>query len=297
MSRKLNAFTLIELLVVIAIIAILAAILFPVFAQAKEAAKKTAAISNMKQTGTSFILYSGDNDDRLPFSIIRTAGGAWSPGLLPDVPADYRTPTQFLERHGVHWANSTQPYMKNVGILELTSGIKATNTTTPLLKPINPIGMAMNGLLHTYPMTSVTEVSRLPMLWYGAGKHNYMGNAASMPQIRCTTNDATCLFNPSSMPDSGTNGNGSAWFTPAGGPYSYWVFGQGMVYVRTDSSAKFQRLGANGAGTVRNVEDPFTGYNANAVPTSYTTCTTPGASARYWCLFRPDFTFNYNDYQ
>lgn len=58
-----RAFTLIELLVVIAIIAILAAILFPVFAQAKQAAKKTATISNMKQIGTGAMLYFGDYDD------------------------------------------------------------------------------------------------------------------------------------------------------------------------------------------------------------------------------------------
>ncbi len=59
-------FTLIELLVVIAIIAILAAILFPVFAQAKQAAKKTADLSNMKQIGLSLAMYQGDSDDVLP---------------------------------------------------------------------------------------------------------------------------------------------------------------------------------------------------------------------------------------
>ena len=58
-----RAFTLIELLVVIAIIAILAAILFPVFAQAKEAAKKTQDLSNEKQIVTAIMLYAGDNDD------------------------------------------------------------------------------------------------------------------------------------------------------------------------------------------------------------------------------------------
>ena len=63
---KQKAFTLIELLVVIAIIAILAAILFPVFAQAKNAAKKTVHLSNMKQAGTSLFLYEGDADDKLP---------------------------------------------------------------------------------------------------------------------------------------------------------------------------------------------------------------------------------------
>ena len=61
-----RAFTLIELLVVIAIIAILAAILFPVFAQAKLAAKKTATLSNVKQVSTGMFLYMGDNDDYYP---------------------------------------------------------------------------------------------------------------------------------------------------------------------------------------------------------------------------------------
>ncbi len=63
---KLQGFTLIELLVVIAIIAILAAILFPVFAQAKLAAKKIADISNMKQIGLGLQMYASDNDDQLP---------------------------------------------------------------------------------------------------------------------------------------------------------------------------------------------------------------------------------------
>ncbi len=61
-----NAFTLIELLVVIAIIAILAAILFPVFAQAKASAKKTQAISNFKQQVLAYPMYEVDSDDRVP---------------------------------------------------------------------------------------------------------------------------------------------------------------------------------------------------------------------------------------
>jgi prepilin-type N-terminal cleavage/methylation domain-containing protein len=64
--QRLNAaFTLIELLVVIAIIAILAAILFPVFAQAKAAAKKTASISNLKQIGLAWQMYGNDYDDTM----------------------------------------------------------------------------------------------------------------------------------------------------------------------------------------------------------------------------------------
>jgi prepilin-type N-terminal cleavage/methylation domain-containing protein len=67
MQRNHKGFTLIELLVVIAIIAILAAILFPVFAQAKDSAKQTASLSNVKQIMTGMIMYGGDNDDVQPF--------------------------------------------------------------------------------------------------------------------------------------------------------------------------------------------------------------------------------------
>ncbi len=66
MSRT-KAFTLIELLIVIAIIAVLAAILFPVFASAKGSAKRTSALSNVNQIGKAVHLYLGDNDDTLPF--------------------------------------------------------------------------------------------------------------------------------------------------------------------------------------------------------------------------------------
>ena len=73
MQRKLLAFTLIELLVVIAIIAILAAILFPVFAQAKKAAKNTVALSNVKQMNQGAIMYANDYDDMYPSNFTAAA--------------------------------------------------------------------------------------------------------------------------------------------------------------------------------------------------------------------------------
>jgi prepilin-type N-terminal cleavage/methylation domain-containing protein len=91
-----SGFTLIELLVVIAIIAILAAILFPVFAQAKESAKNSALLSNTKQIGLANIMYMADYDDSFPLiwqDSDPSGEGLWS------------------------WQGSVQSYMKNWGIL------------------------------------------------------------------------------------------------------------------------------------------------------------------------------------
>jgi prepilin-type N-terminal cleavage/methylation domain-containing protein/prepilin-type processing-associated H-X9-DG protein len=106
-----RAFTLIELLVVIAIIAILAAILFPVFAQAKEAAKKANCLSNMKQIGIGLFLYLGDEDDKMPDRRdIKNSLGYRQWTTWP--PSDPRA----------GWAEITlQPYLKNAQIWSCTT--------------------------------------------------------------------------------------------------------------------------------------------------------------------------------
>src|SRR5688500_16629189 len=82
-----RAFTLIELLVVIAIIAILAAILFPVFAQAKEAAKKSVGVAHTKQMDLACIMYAADFDDALPLANVADSApkvsGLWVFSVLP----------------------------------------------------------------------------------------------------------------------------------------------------------------------------------------------------------------------
>src|SRR5262249_51803370 len=96
--RRRRAFTLIELLVVIAIIAILAAILFPVFAQAKRAAKQAVTISNLKQNVMAMLLYSNDEND---VAFLPWQDGAWVYG------------------DGIHGAYAVQklyPYTKNIDI-------------------------------------------------------------------------------------------------------------------------------------------------------------------------------------
>ena len=97
MQRNNKAFTLIELLVVIAIIAILAAILFPVFAQAKTAAKRTSDLANVKQITLGVTMYMGDHDDAPPLYRIVENGGDWWTSRMRS------------------WKDGTQPYIKNGG--------------------------------------------------------------------------------------------------------------------------------------------------------------------------------------
>jgi prepilin-type N-terminal cleavage/methylation domain-containing protein/prepilin-type processing-associated H-X9-DG protein len=107
--RQKSAFTLIELLVVIAIIAILAAILFPVFAQAREKARQTMCLSNAKQIGVACMMYVQDYDETYFTQ-------PW-PGGCPDV--GYFTIDTTQPRQ--HFATLLYPYIKNAGVFDCPS--------------------------------------------------------------------------------------------------------------------------------------------------------------------------------
>jgi prepilin-type N-terminal cleavage/methylation domain-containing protein/prepilin-type processing-associated H-X9-DG protein len=113
-SSKRHAFTLIELLVVIAIIAILAAILFPVFAQAREKARQTACLSNMKQIGTGLLMYIQDYDESYPKHIDCTATVP-----VPDATCPHDS-----------WATMVEPYIKTRDVFVCPSRSDITYTYT-----------------------------------------------------------------------------------------------------------------------------------------------------------------------
>ena len=116
---KKKGFTLIELLVVIAIIAILAAILFPVFAQAKAAAKKTAAISNLKQNATAVLMYNADYDG----AFAQSAYGIGTPN-------GYVVPGSGAQVYSIY--DAIYPYTKNKDIYLDPADPKAINWTQVL---------------------------------------------------------------------------------------------------------------------------------------------------------------------
>jgi len=164
-----KAFTLIELLVVIAIIAILAAILFPVFAQAKEAAKKTQDLSNLKELATANIMYSSDYDDFFARN-------------------DYQTPdrTQF---NPISWREAIAPYVKN-GIVMLQSISTVAGVKQPL---------ASGGLFFSpqAPANSAGDYGANQFLFPSeqAWHDGNGGSPASCPNF-CDQNDVTGAANP-----------------------------------------------------------------------------------------------------
>ena len=109
-----RAFTVVELLIVIAIIAILAGLLFPVFARAKRSAKQSACLNNMGQIGAAFVLYENDYDDVFPFAV--DASDKWDPDIWSQSPQ-----WQTEIAHMPLLSDALQPYVKSHEIFHCPS--------------------------------------------------------------------------------------------------------------------------------------------------------------------------------
>lgn len=176
-----KAFTLIELLVVIAIIAILAAILFPVFAKAKEAAKKSSDLSNVKQIGVALQIYLADYDDTYPQAYY------------------YRNDQSSGNVNGtcgyVHWTGATMPYVKNRQIFvspgDSSGGLAPTNYNTTN----NNEGAGVPSGQPDSPSCAIAD-EQVPRL-------SYIANSMLMPRKRRTSDPMNVI--PSTVIDEVSN--------------------------------------------------------------------------------------------
>ncbi|AIE87998.1 prepilin-type N-terminal cleavage/methylation domain-containing protein [Fimbriimonas ginsengisoli] len=301
-----KAFTLIELLVVIAIIAILAAILFPVFSQAKVAAQKTADLNNQKQHATGTLLYAGDFDDCFFPEAGMDCSGNWDFNSRVLVPADWNAgevakacSKRVLGGLGLP-NNLVMPYEKALAMQKLpgigiTTGVNFA--TSPQDKPYAIVGYNFNGLLSSLSTTAVVSPSSTPTWWSGFGKTNRSGDSYSHPFLICPDGNSACVFNGGGASIGGADGsgcpyndddhtgtaypNGTRSGVGAGVFNTVFIYGKGMNWAFADGHAKWRTL-----GTLDPKTDPFRQYKADGTPVDN------AARKDAQChvtLFRPDY--------
>ncbi len=284
-----RAFTLIELLVVIAIIAILAAILFPVFAQARSKARQTTCLSNAKQWGNATMMYAQDYDETFPFAFGYYAPQSqWLYQFVGDTPYNWTCANgtcgpAFTSAFQGYWMNSVQPYSKNYGIALCPSAVvpldlgATQGANAP--KPVNT-SWTYNGYLHSYPLAGMVTPAALPLATESLGRGYLKGYQGANPVPKCPNGNQDCRFNVNA--DTSQNG---ASFTVFQALSSLDVHSSGQNYLYADTHAKFKRLSlsvtaANQSTDYRN--EPWARY------------TTTGLIASYWVsnnhvhYFRPD---------
>jgi prepilin-type N-terminal cleavage/methylation domain-containing protein/prepilin-type processing-associated H-X9-DG protein len=201
MSRKKHTgFTLIELLVVIAIIAILAAILFPVFAQAREKARQTSCLSNFKQGALAIGMYVQDNDETMPPMM-------WGPG---DGGFSYNWQTCFT------WPQMVYPYIKNWMIHRCPSDPFENDAT---IRADMGVPAGVTGRQFEYAEGLTTDLGYNYM--YLAPMNNAIAQSTGVT-LAAITKPASCLMLADSIWDMGgcdSPRGGGNWFIEAP---SYW---------------------------------------------------------------------------
>ena len=244
-SMKIRAFTLIELLVVIAIIAILAAILFPVFAQAKMAAKKTVGLSNAKNLGLALQIYQGDYDDALiksyfgfPQKNCADIDNAhdwagpfynWRFALAPynksaDILRDPSNPFNSSNYDEQEYDNSK--YSTNYAVNSAIIGFAAAGANTPNCQAGLPGGLSSLNAVDNVASTIEIVASRAK--WNDL-RISFGGYGAAVQ----------ALGGPASLNDTGwCNVSGSSSVCPATGNGPFHAVGKQINFVWADGHAK-----------------------------------------------------------
>jgi prepilin-type N-terminal cleavage/methylation domain-containing protein/prepilin-type processing-associated H-X9-DG protein len=264
-----SGFTLIELLVVIAIIAILAAILFPVFAQAREKARSASCQSNLKQLGNAVAMYIQDYDEAYPLN-----DGENSSAKYYTQPADSRSPAS-APRYSV-WTSSLEPYIKSWAVYGCPScPVNLTAFPNPVDpgKPTVSISYTYNGLISNSSTSRVQSPSSCILMWEGLGKAALRNYAVSNP----TYDQSQPARGP--HPQFG-QGRGLMLVLTMPTP-SFWIHGNGSNYLYVDGHVKWRpNMGDPNVS-------PWRAMDSQGRAGGFWQYTGPDEPAGYAYLFRP----------
>jgi prepilin-type N-terminal cleavage/methylation domain-containing protein/prepilin-type processing-associated H-X9-DG protein len=258
-SYRGAGFTLIELLVVIAIIAILAAILFPVFAQAREKARAASCLSNLKQISLGLMMYTQDYDEVLAgnqFTAPNNAQGDAGPANLTDIGFMDPDPT----KTGRNWGRDTQPYIKNTQIYNCPNSVPRSTWSagSAYAETTHPQGRnasyMLNGITSTKALAAIPAPADIIYL------HEYRFNSR-VSQVRpCPLNAA----NPTTFYQY--NHFFYDFMHTQGGNLLYC---DGHAKFKKKTAIKFKDFGADMTGqanTERTFQDETNGCNSATCP-------------------------------
>jgi len=259
MTKHLSkGFTLIELLVVIAIIAILAAILFPVFAQAKLQAKKASCLSNIKQSTLAHLMYTNDSDDLFPQAEAGDDQTANSPHVT--------------------WTTTTFPYVKN--------GDQLLDTYSGIIVSTGKAGLYADPAAPRIPsQTDYTQegyefgVNRLICIDnYGSGNTNDLKPQFILPSLSTTGIDAPA--DRVLLAEKGLNTVHDGWSYP-------WIVDWQSQYI-----GSIAHTPGDPATVYRDGDDSWNPSSPVYSPNIDTDCVTPGSDGAWECAAHPRYRYS-----